>query len=173
MSGSISPCDYTFAPVVADHLTMLGAWLRTPEVTRWWGDPDEQLALLAEDVADGIMVMRLVGHRGQPFGYVQDYSIDQWPQPHLAGLPAGSRAMDAFIGVPDMIGRGHGQRFLRLRAEQLLQAGASVVAIDPDATNMRAQRAYQGAGFRPIRRVETAEGPVVLMVFQRQAPVGG
>jgi aminoglycoside 6'-N-acetyltransferase len=169
MSASVSPDDYRFAPVVADHLAMLGAWLRTPEVTRWWGDPDGQLALLTEDVADAIMVMRLVSYRGQPFGYVQDYSIDQWPQPHLAGLPAGARAMDAFIGVPDMIGRGHGQRFLRLRAEQLLQAGASAVAIDPDAANVRAQRAYQGAGFSPIRTIRTAEGPVVVMVFAGQA----
>jgi hypothetical protein len=35
--------------VLAD-LPRLRAWLQTPEVVRWWGDPAEQLELIREDL---------------------------------------------------------------------------------------------------------------------------
>jgi aminoglycoside 6'-N-acetyltransferase len=54
------------------------------------------------------MVMRIVSFEGRPFAYAQDYAVHVWPQPHFAHLPSGSRAIDSFIGEPDMIGRGHG-----------------------------------------------------------------
>ena len=95
-------------------LPLLRVWLRMPEVVRWWGDPEEQYALLDEDLNEPRMVMPLVLFGGQPFAYVQDYAVGDWPQPHFKGLPAGARAIDAFVGEPDMIGRGHGSTFLRL-----------------------------------------------------------
>jgi aminoglycoside 6'-N-acetyltransferase len=64
-----------------------------------------------------------------------------------------------------MLGHGHGAAFLRARASQLLAAGAPFVAIDPDASNRRARRAYAKAGFIGDTIVATAAGPVVVMVF--------
>ena len=156
---------YDFRLVTADDLPRLQAWLWTPEVVRWWGDPEEQAKLLEEDLSEPLMVMRIVSHHGRPFAYAQDYAVESWPQPHFASLPAGSRAIDAFVGEPDMIGKGHGSAFLRLLAEQLRAEGATAVAIDPDADNLRARRAYQRAGFRPVGVVETGEGPAILMIF--------
>jgi len=34
--------------------------LRTPEVARWWGDPDEQATLLRADLSEPRMVMEIV-----------------------------------------------------------------------------------------------------------------
>ena len=93
---------------------------------------------------------------------------DQPADPRVAllkHLPAGSRAIDAFVGEPDMIGRGHGSVFLRLVAERLKVEGAPVVAIDPDADNARARRAYEKAGFRGDAIVQAGEGPEILMTF--------
>jgi aminoglycoside 6'-N-acetyltransferase len=108
----------------------------------------------------------IVSFEGRPFAYAQHYAVHTWPQPHFSHLPPGSRSIDAFIGEPDMIGRGHGSAFLRLLALQLLAAGAPAVVIDPDVDNGRACRAYHKAGFRGERVVETAEGPAVLMLFE-------
>jgi aminoglycoside 6'-N-acetyltransferase len=80
-------------------------------------------------------------------------------------LPEGSEAVDAFIGEPDMLGRGHGGAFLRAFAQMLLAEGAPVVAIDPDVENHRARRAYTRAGFVGEDVVETGEGPAILMLF--------
>jgi len=159
----MKPLQYAFRPAAHSDLPLLNRWLRTPEVVRWWGDPDEQLELLRGDLQEPRMVMRIVCFAEHPFAYAQDYDVHSWPQPHFAGLPVGTRAIDAFIGEPEMLGRGHGARFLRLLAERLLSEGAPVVAIDPDVSNLRARRAYEKAGFRAGPVVETGEGPAVLM----------
>ena len=144
---------------------MLRQWLHAPEVVRWWGDPDEQALLLRADLGEPRMVMQIISHEGRPFAYAQNYEVHAWPQPHVDHLPAGSRAIDAFIGEPDMIGRGHGAAFLRLLAERLRAEGAPLVAIDPHVDNFRARHAYEKAGFRGEGIVETGEGPAVLMIF--------
>ena len=53
-------------------------WLRTPEVLRWWGDAEEQEALLQEDLDQPAMVMRIVSFAGRPFAYAQDYEVHVW-----------------------------------------------------------------------------------------------
>jgi len=157
---------YAFRPTLRDDLPMLERWLRAPEVVRWWGDPDEQAALLQQDLDEPAMVMRIVSFAGRPFAYAQDYAVHSWPQPHFADLPTRARAIDTFIGEPDMIGRGHGGAYLRLLAERLRAEGAPVVAIDPDLDNVRAMRAYAKAGFCGSTVVDSAEGPAILMIFQ-------
>jgi aminoglycoside 6'-N-acetyltransferase len=144
---------------------LLRRWLRAPEVVRWWGDPHEQAALLEEDLNEPNMRMWIVACDGRPFAYAQDYEVHTWPQAHLAHLPNGSRALDTFIGESDMVGVGHGALYLRVLAERLLGEGAPVVAIDPAAENVRARRAYARAGFGNASKVQTPEGPAVLMTF--------
>ena len=156
---------YTFRQVVRADLALLGVWLRTPEVVRWWGEPEEQAALLEEDLDEPAMVMQIVSFDGKPFAYAQHYAVHTWPQAHFAGLPSGSRSIDAFIGDPDMVGKGHGSAFLRLLARQLRREGAPLVAIDPDVRNLRARRAYEKAGFYGNSEVMTESGPAVLMIF--------
>jgi aminoglycoside 6'-N-acetyltransferase len=148
-----------------EDLPMLVRWLQTPEVVHWWGAPETQAALLREDLDDPRMVMRIVSYEGCPFAYAQDYNVHVWPQPHFDHLPAGSRAIDAFIGETGMIGQGHGPAFLRELAEQLKAEGVPVVAIDPDVSNLQARRAYEKAGFHAEIVVETSEGSAVLMTF--------
>ena len=145
---------------------MLRMWLQTSEIARWWGDPEEEAALLEGDLDDPRMRMWIVSFKTRPFAYAQDYAIQDWPQPHFDHLPPGSRAIDAFIGEPDMIGYGHGSAFLRLLAERLRREGAPVVAIDPGVDNLRAQRAYRKAGFCGDSIADTGAGPAILMIFE-------
>ncbi|UYN96814.1 MAG: GNAT family N-acetyltransferase [Enhydrobacter sp.] len=161
----MTPSTYDFRPAGTADLPLFERWLRTPEVVRWWGDPDEQFGLLAEDLGEPRMTMLVVAHEDRPFAYAQHYDVQSWPQPHFDGLPKGTRAIDAFIGEPDMLGRGHGSAFLRQLAAALRRAGAPVVAIDPDVGNHRARRAYAKAGFHGDTVVETGTGPAVLMLF--------
>jgi len=161
--------SYTFRPAQPDDMTMFRRWLRTPEVVKWWGDPEEQAGLLEEDLRNPLMTMLVVSLERRPFAYAQHYDVDSWPQPQFAGRPAGARAIDAFIGEPDMIGQGHGGAFLHLLTLQLLDSGVPLVAIDPDVENVRARSAYRRAGFEGETVVETGEGPAVLMTSVRPA----
>ena len=72
-----------------------------------------------------------------------------------------------------MVGRGHGQAYLRLLAERLCAEGAPLVAIDPAEGNLRARRAYEKAGFRVEARVVTEAGPAVLMRYEPRRVTGG
>ena len=72
-----------------------------------------------------------------------------------------------------MVGRGHGQAYLRLLAARLCEEGAPLVAIDPAEGNLRAQRAYEKAGFRVEARVMTDTGPAVLMLYEPQPATSG
>jgi RimJ/RimL family protein N-acetyltransferase len=51
--------------------------------------------------------------------------------------------------------------------EKLLVEGAPVVAIDPVCDNHRARRAFRRAGFVEESIAETANGPIVVMLFSR------
>ncbi|HET7883065.1 MAG TPA: GNAT family N-acetyltransferase [Acetobacteraceae bacterium] len=158
---------YSLRPVTRADLAMLGRWLTTTEVARWWGDPVEQFNLLLEDLGNPDMVMRIVSYHGTPFAYCQHYDVHRWPQPHLALLPVGSRAIDNFIGEPAMIGFGHGSTFLWLLTKLLRAQGAPIIAVDPAVANTRARRAYQKAGFADHSVIATSDGPVVLMLCSR------
>jgi len=116
---------------------------------------------LRADLNEPRMTMRIVSFRGRPFAYTQDYEVHAWPQTHLAHLPQNARAIDRFVGLPSMIGRGHGAAYLNLLAERLCAAGAPLVAIDPAPDNLRARRAYAKAGFvgEAIVATEAGGGP--------------
>ncbi len=157
--------SYVFREFTLADAAMVGAWLQTPEVARWWGDPEYQLELLTEDLDAPQMRQWIVAHEGRDFAYVQAYPAQAWAQPHLMRFAATTEAVDAFIGVPEMLGQGHGSRFLNQFARMLVEGGAAGVVIDPDEANERAIAAYARAGFVGDEVVEGGEGPVVLMVF--------
>jgi aminoglycoside 6'-N-acetyltransferase len=161
--------SYSFRTVARDDLPLLKRWLQTPEAIRWWGNPAVEAALIEEDLAIPEMAQWVVSFVDRPFAYVQAYEVHAWPQPHFSHLPPGTMAIDAFIGEHDMIGQGHGGRFLRLLAERLIESGAPVIGIDPDINNLRAQRAYYRAGFRGDMAVETPHGFVVPMTLSRES----
>jgi aminoglycoside 6'-N-acetyltransferase len=43
---------YTFRPVVAADLPVLGAWLDEPHVAAWWDDVDDKLAEIRDAMTD-------------------------------------------------------------------------------------------------------------------------
>ena len=155
--------DYVFRPMAAGDLPMIRRWLETPEVVRWWGDPDEQYALVSGDLDHPDMDQFIVALDEKPFGYIQCYPLSTWNQ-SFGIQPAATRGIDQFIGEPDMIGRGHGSAFIRVFVDQLLASGTPRVVTDPDPDNGRAVRAYAKAGFQSERVVDTPDGPALLMV---------
>ena len=144
-------------------LPLIRRWLSTPEVTRWWGEPDEQYELVSGDLEHPDMDQFIVSFDGRAFAYIQAYALSTWNQ-GFGAHPAKTRGIDQFIGEPDMIGRGHGSSFIRGFVDRLLCEGAPRVVTDPDPANARAVRAYEKAGFQRERMVETPDGPALLMV---------
>ena len=154
---------YAFHPMSRDHLPMIRRWLETPEVVRWWGDPNEQYGLVSGDLDHPDMDQFIVALADEPFGYIQCYALSTWNQ-GFGPQPQATRGIDQFIGEPNMIGRGHGSDFIRQFTDGLLASGIPRVVTDPDPDNVRAVRAYARAGFQRERLIDTPDGQALLMV---------
>jgi aminoglycoside 6'-N-acetyltransferase len=155
---------YQFHPLSTADLAMVRQWLAMPHVVEWWGDPDEQFELVSGDLRDPAMEQFIVAADAGPFGYLQCYNLHAWPTAAFGAQPDGTRAIDQFIGEPEMIDRGHGSGFIRSFVDELLRTGTPRVITDPDPKNSRAIRAYEKAGFFRHRMVDSSDGPAVLMV---------
>ena len=175
------PDTIVFEPVVASHHAMLGAWLDEPHVRQWWGDSEEELALI-QSIAEGDdgtegFVVRV---DGEPVGYVQSwrparFKGTRWADeaPWMGDEPADTVGVDIFIGPADRIERGIGTRIIRAFALTLFEKGTPRLIIDPDAANTRAVRAYEKAGFRPYSEWIDEDGTRTLLMELKAAEGAG
>lgn len=153
---------YQFEPLGVKHFDILRDWFRSAEVKSWYGD-ESTLTTIEENLSDDRISMMLVRLNGNPFAYLQDYNIFGWEDHHLNFLPFGSRGIDTFIGEDGMIGKGHGENYLRCYIERLFKAGVPAIGIDPHPENKRAIRAYEKLGFKGDQQRDTEWGKVLLM----------
>jgi RimJ/RimL family protein N-acetyltransferase len=111
---------------------------RTPEVRRWWGDPEPGFP--AEDDPGATRLTIVV--EGAVAGLIQ-YAEELEPRYRHASI-------DIFLD-PAWHGRGLGTEALRRVVAQLVrQRGHHRITIDPSATNAAAIRSYEKAGFVPV-----------------------
>jgi aminoglycoside 6'-N-acetyltransferase len=155
---------YKFQPMTEADLPLMRRWLEMPHVENWWGEPDEQFALVSGDIGEPAMQQFIVHSDERPIGYIQSYNPVNWHGHGFGEQPTGTLGIDQFIGELDMVGRGHGSAFIRQFIEQLLAGGAPRIVTDPDPGNARAIRAYQKAGFSKSHLIDTVEGVALLMV---------
>jgi aminoglycoside 6'-N-acetyltransferase len=158
------PGAYQFRPMTTADLPMVKQWLAAPHVVQWWGNTEDQFALVSGDLDVEGVDQFIVAASDHPFGYVQCYDPALWPDNGFGPQPPGTRGIDQFIGEPEMVNCGHGSAFVRQFVEGKLAAGAPLVITDPDPDNARAIRAYEKAGFRRQRLVDTPNGIALLMV---------
>jgi aminoglycoside 6'-N-acetyltransferase len=160
------PDAYALRAFTAADLPMMADWLATPHLRQWWGDPVEELALVTEDLDNPLMDQQ-IGLLGPcAFAYLQSYPCHEWGAAQFHDRPEGSQSVDMCVGLPDMLGHGHGAAILRLYAQTLIARGAKDVVIDPAPDNERALRCYRRAGFRDVAIRPGEEGdPVLVMEF--------
>jgi len=143
-------------------MAAIRGWLRYPHVREWWGDPDEQYVLISGDRDEPAMDQYVMLIDDEAAGYLQCYHLSKWNE-CFGPQPQGTRGIDLFIATSDRIGRGQGPAAIRAFCDLMFQYGVPRIVTDPAAANARAIRAYEKAGFRRERRVETPDGPALLM----------
>ena len=154
---------YQFHEMTADDLPAVRRWVSMPHVIPWCGDPDEQYALITEDMIHPAMDQFIVSLDGRPFAYIQCYALTEWSQ-GFGDHPERTRGIDQFIGEFDMMERGHGSAFIRQFTDEQFARGIPRMLLDPNPDNGRAIRAYEKAGFQRDRLVDTPDGVALLMV---------
>jgi aminoglycoside 6'-N-acetyltransferase len=114
--------------------------LATPEVTRWWGDPDKEAADACAPEDD--IRSYAVEYEGTVVGIIQSCE-EPTPAYRSAGID---------IAVhPRWHRRGIGADAIHTLARHLLDTdGHHRLTIDPDTDNEPAIRLYRSLGFRPV-----------------------
>jgi len=171
----------------ADY-ALLVRWRSMPHVREWW-DPDDPPPTLDEirshygprtdpSRSTTACVIELAGG---PVGYVQFYrwadEITGGPDDMDIPLDDDPWGLDIMIGEPDLAGTGIGSRTVALLCDSLhRERGATTVLLDTELANLRAQRAYEKAGFRKVRHIldtDTRDGERVwcwLMAWTAPTP---
>ena len=143
----------TFVPVNNSHRPLLRLWLASPHVREWWGDPEQELKLIAHgkdiDGTEGFAIML----DQAPVGYIQSWVPSQfenegWEQ----RLSTDVRGIDIFIGEISALGTG--AEIITAFAYRLFAEGYHHLVIDPNKQNLRAIRAYEKAVFKKYDETE-------------------
>lgn len=137
------------------HYPLVANWMRQPEVTRWWGNAQDNLYLLSEQCGDQCA---LICNEGVPVGYLswQQPSESELVDAGLDDLPRDLVDVDIMIGDASTLGKGVGPEALKLLFRRLADEGVSRVGIVGAAENLRAMRAYAKAGLVPFRDFHAA-----------------
>src|SRR3981189_3988511 len=114
---------YLFRPLTATDLPLGRYWRALPHVREWWGDAEEQYALVSGDLDEPTMDQYIFSTAGSSLGYLQCYDLTEW-NTGFGPQPLGARGIDLFIGEPSMIGPGHGSALIRCFVDNLLLTGA-------------------------------------------------
>ncbi|MCX7302777.1 MAG: GNAT family N-acetyltransferase [Hyphomicrobiales bacterium] len=160
---------YDFREVTEADLAMLEAWLAEPHVAAWWDDPETEIAAIRAAIESVETEPLIVELDGRPIAYVQSYD------PHLKDghpyqdQPFGTLGIDIAIGIPDLLGQGHGSAIMRQFTDLLFEEGAPRVIVDPDPANTRAIRAFEKAGLRAFDTRTTIYGPALMMELDAEA----
>ncbi len=130
----------TLRPATANDRARLRSILAEPSVSRWWGtgSPDEAVG----DWLEPYRTTWVIEVDGAVVGSIQVAEEDD-PEYRHAGI-------DLFLDTAHQ-GQGLGPEAIRVVARYLFEThGHHRLTIDPAAANVRAIRAYQRVGFRPV-----------------------
>ncbi|MGZ4131613.1 MAG: GNAT family N-acetyltransferase [Actinomycetota bacterium] len=143
-------------------LALMTRWRAMPHVHAWW-DPDEP-APTVDEVAtkygerthpSSPTTPCIIELGGRPVGYIQCYRWASFAEEARAmdvSFDERTFGLDVFIGEPDALGVG--ARAIDLLCRHLEQdLDASWIALITEVGNVRAQRAYEKAGFVKLREV--------------------
>ena len=122
----------------------------------------------AQPVEPTLVEPFIVEFEGRPIAYIQSYDPHLEDNHPYQDQPTGALGIDQFIGESDLVGVGHGSRFVAAFAELLFREGAPRVFLDPHPSNARAIRAYEKAGFAAFDTRTSIYGPALMMA--RDAP---
>ncbi len=150
---------------MADY-PQIEAWLRQPEVQRWWGSFSVAQAAVISALQEPMGLCSIILVNGVPAGYIQAQDGSQADgSPDLAGV----YRLDAFIGEPRFRSQGIGRHALELAAEEVFHSTLAVAVVALVALrNEAAVRLYERAGLRWVRVIEdTLLGPCWLMRRER------
>jgi RimJ/RimL family protein N-acetyltransferase len=151
----------SFRALERSDFQLLQRWLSEPHVDAWWHDALDLAGLEQKygpriDGTEPTHVF-IIEHESRPIGWIQWYRWSDYPK-YAAQLEAEPNAagIDLSIGEVSVVGKGIGSSAIREFILNVVSAEPDITAIvtDPEERNGRSCRAFEKAGFIPVRTVE-------------------
>lgn len=156
--------NITFRKLQLSDLPLMHTWLNSPHVHEWYDkDKNNSIEEVTNRYAPKIKGEKptdcyLALFKGEPFGYLQTYKVNDWPEfGNYIGYDDFTASVDLFIGEADFIGRGLGSKMLEAFLLQVVFAedtNVETCVIGPEPANTRAIHTYEKVGFKYTRTVQ-------------------
>jgi RimJ/RimL family protein N-acetyltransferase len=166
----------SFKPLQEKNLPLFFKWVKQPHVSRWWKEScnyEEFLKKYHPSKFDANYTYPFIVYlNDKPISYVQYYLVekadDGWWVKH-GGQSPGTLGVDILIGETEYLGKGYGTLILKKFVEKLFKKhNVKKIIIDPNPENIASVRCYQKVGFKTIRKMETCDGPALLMEIKNE-----
>lgn len=149
--------DIKLVELSNSHKMLLLSWLTDSRVLDFWEGEKEvfDLARIESDfysVEVFDITRAIIKFNGQEIGYIQMYTLtDEMKVEYKYSGSEKCGAIDCFVGVPELWGKGIGSKFLVLAKEFLFKKGVESIIIDPHCDNLRAIKCYEKVGFSKVK----------------------
>jgi aminoglycoside 6'-N-acetyltransferase len=171
-------------PATQADVPLLIEWARRPHVVQASSDdPTATAAFEGTDWSDAVARRDVLGadvwevliaeFGGHPIGMVQITDPHREPDHYWGDIEPGRRALDIWIGEPDLLGQGLGTEMMaQAIARCFADPAVTGIVIDPLASNTDAIRFYRRLGFvevGPRRFGDDGEDRCLVMRLDRSA----
>lgn len=150
--------NFTFKKLSTEDIPLIHSWIMRPHLREYWIEAGlEDFETFKKNYEGKISSEKaspyIVLLQGKPIGYIQSYPINKK-----------TFGIDQFIGVPEFVNKGLGSMFVKEFTDELLLSNkTSKIITDPSILNLRAQKAYEKAGFKKKAALQSLDGDVVIM----------
>ena len=150
--------NFEFKKVSNDDLPLMHSWLTSPHVREFWrekevGSFSNFKKYFETNITSKKYNPYMVILQGKPIGYIQSYVVDEK-----------TFGINQFIGLEEFVDKGLGSMFVKeFTDELLLNKKVTRIITDPGVLNLRAQKAYEKAGFKKINKKADDNQSIVLM----------
>lgn len=163
----------SFKKLAVSDFGLLLEWLNSKHVKEYWDTDvyynekavyDKYYPRIIKQKID----MYIIYYLNTPIGYIQSYNEDKIAKYKLTEK---ARGIDIYIGNPNYLYKGYGKAIIIEFIEKYIFSNKSIIycVIDPELSNVIAQKAYYKAGFRHVNTVysDTESKNQYLMVLRR------
>lgn len=150
--------NFTFKKLSQEDIALVHSWVSRPHVREFWVDAGIEDFETFKKKYEGKISSHQVNPyivmlQGKPIGYIQSYPINEK-----------TFGIDQFIGVEEFVNKGLGSMFVKQFTDELLMSKkVSKIVTDPSVLNLRAQKAYEKAGFKKKVTMPGEDGEVMIM----------
>lgn len=129
-------------------LKIMGAWLEQDYIRNFWGDPQDWIKEISENISADWVKYFIVEHN-TPIGFLQYYETDKAPQGEWSDEPIGTVGIDYLIGEKEYLGKGYGSKIVHLLVELIKSKKEyDYIVADPIVANVSSIKVLENIGFK-------------------------